>query len=74
MSRGSHKVHGCPSVFHDAVRQEEQRSLSRSYLYTLSWLALVILESSRRLIEALEDSAVLLLHRLARRSITFEYS
>lgn len=36
----------------------EQRSLSRSYLYTLSWSALVILESSRRLIEALEDPAV----------------
>lgn len=32
--------------------------MSRSYLYTLSWLALVILESSRRLIEALEDPAV----------------
>lgn len=39
-------------------RRGEQRSLSRSYLYTLSWLALVILESSRRLIEALEDPAV----------------
>lgn len=41
--------------------EELQRSLSRSYLYTLSWLALVILESSRRLIEALEDSGRLLL-------------
>lgn len=52
------------SVFRDEVRREEKRAVLEESLflslsvYALSWLALVTLESSRRLIEALEDPAV----------------